>query len=94
MTTGALLGWGAANLIASGMPDASGFVFILVCVIAGILLLVAAPFEQRIFWGRWFEPSEADLNWIGRSAGTKLSSSIPAPVSLGLALGMLVTLLV
>lgn len=86
---GGVLGWAAANLLSSHLPVTAGVFFVIVCIAAALLLGLVAPIEQRLFWGRWFKPRDADLAWIGRSSGTLLTGSIPAPCSLGFALGML-----
>lgn len=91
---GATLGRASAHLLSSLLPVPAGAFFVMLCVFAGLLLGFVAPIEQRLYWGRWFTTSNADLAWIGGSSGDLLTGSIAAPSSLGLALGMLSLLVV
>lgn len=86
---GAILGRATANVLYSLLPIPAGTFFAMICMVAALLVGFAAPLEQRLLWGRWLTPSDADLKWIGRSSGTLLSGSIPVPITLGSALGML-----
>lgn len=86
---GAILGWATANLLASLLPVTAEAFFVILCIAAVLLPGLVAPLEQRLFWGRWFKPSDADLAWIGRASGPLLTGSVPVPCSLGFALGML-----
>lgn len=63
--------------------------FIVICILAGLLIGFMGPLEERLFWGRWFTPSEEDLRWLGRPSSSLLTGSIPCPGTLGFVLGML-----
>jgi hypothetical protein len=91
---GAILGRATASLLSSLLPVSAGVVFAIVCIVAGLLLGFVAPLEQRLLWGCWLKPGDADLAWIGRSSSTLLTGSIAAPCSLGSAIGMLSLLMV
>lgn len=86
---GAALGRAAAQGLASLLPVPAGVFFALLCILAGSLIGVVAPLEQRLVWGRWLTASDEDLAWIGKSSGHLLTGSIASPCSLGLALGLL-----
>ena len=91
---GGVVGWQLASRMTSLLGISPALTFVLICVCAGLVLFLVAPIEERLFWGRLFVPSDADLKWIGRSSSTKLTSSISSPCSLGVALGMLLVVLV
>ena len=86
---GAALGRAAAQGLASLLPVPPGVFFALLCILAGSLIGLVAPLEQRLVWGRWLTASDEDLAWIGKSSGNLLTGSIASPCSLGLALGLL-----
>lgn len=51
-------------------------------------MLCAVP-EERFIWSGWFRSSPGALRWIGRTHNSRLTSHAPAPVALGMALGLL-----
>ena len=90
---GAIPGRLAANFMSSLLQVSAGTFFVIVCILSGLLVGFFSPLEERLIWGRWFKPSDADLQWIGRSSGTKLTTSIASPFTLGMALGLLSVLI-
>jgi hypothetical protein len=62
------------------------FALVLVAAIAAVL--GGLP-ESKFVWAGWFKNSESELRWIGRSHSRLLISEAPAPLTFGLALGLL-----
>ena len=63
--------------------------FLLVLVIAAVTGTLGSHMEEKYLWSGWFKNSDEEVWWIGRSRSSLLTSAAPAPLSLGLALGIL-----
>jgi hypothetical protein len=66
------------------MPAASALMA--ACALA--VLVAGSWAEERMLWRGWFRPSRERLEWVGRSRSSFLTSGAPAPLCLGLALGL------
>lgn len=84
---GSLLARGVEALIA-GYPGFAATCILALSASAAALCLA----EARYLWGATFQSSDQELRWISNKR-TRLTSTPPAPFSLGMALGLLLRIL-
>ena len=82
------LGYATCGAVAKHFSSYPSAFFILV-VVAAVMPILGAYLEEKYLWSGWFKSSAEELQWVGRSHSSLLTSAAPAPLSLGLALGLL-----
>ena len=82
------LGYAVCGAVANRFSLYPSAFFALVLVVA-VTVILGSHLEEKYVWAGWFKSSTEELRWIGRSHSSLLTSAAPAPLSLGLALGLL-----
>jgi hypothetical protein len=84
LVAGHLVAAAVGDALPHHMPAASA----LMAACALGVLIAGTWAEERMLWRGWFRPSRERLQWVGRSKSSLLTSGAPAPLCLGLALGL------
>ena len=88
LASGLMVGHLVSTALGDALPKHGAVVAALIAGCALAILVLGIWAEERILWRGWFRPSTERLEWVGKSRGTLLTASAPAPLSLGLALGL------